>query len=264
VTVEPVVGCGKCRHCAAGDYQICPGMRVHGFMLPGGFAEYANVPARGLFPVANDVPAAVAALGEPLAVSIHGLDRGRFEPGQRVLVLGAGTVGLVTLVVARALGAGEVWVSARYPHQADLANDLGAKRVLREEEARAESLDVLGREQDFDLVVETVGGSAETVRDACAAVRPGGSVSVLGVFNRSPTLEPFRMLLKECTLSWSNCYCHPSKDTADFARAAALIDTEREVLDRITTHQLPLERVADAFALADDKKSGAVKVTLQP
>jgi len=113
-------------------------------------------------------------------------------------------------------------------------------------------------------VVETVGGSADTLLGACDAVRPGGAVSVLGLFDRLPDLQPFPMLLKECTLAWSNCYCHPSKEKADFSVAAGLIDAERELLGRLATHRVPLDEVGRAFGLAADKSSGAVKVTVHP
>ena len=264
VTVEPIVGCGQCRSCQDGQHQTCRAMQVLGFALPGGFSEYVVAPAKGLFPVAQDLDPSVVAMGEPVAVSVHGLHRGGFEPGHRVLVLGAGTVGLVTMLAARAMGASEVWASARHAHQAELATTLGATRVLTEEEADPGKLAALSMQVDFDVVVETVGGSADTLRAACAAVRPGGRVSVLGLFDSSPTLEPFMLLLKEGTLCWSNCYAHPTKDDADFATAVKLLDDERELLARMATHQLPIDDIGEAFRLAGDKSSGAVKVHVRP
>jgi len=88
----------------------------------------------------------------------------------------------MALVAARRLGAAEVWITARHPHQVELARALGATRVLRESEAELAALDAIGREAPIDLVVETVGGSADTLRAASAAVRPGGTISVVGLF----------------------------------------------------------------------------------
>jgi len=76
--------------------------------------------------------------------------------------------------------------------------------------------------------------------------------------------QPFPMLLKECTLAFSNCYCHGGAERADFEVAAGLIDTERELLGRLVTHRLPLAEVSRSFELAADKRSGAVKVAIQP
>ncbi len=262
VAVEPVRYCGRCGDCLAGRTSVCREFRIHGVHLPGGFAQYTVVPAKAAFPVSEEASAAVAALAEPLAVAIHGVRRGGLEKQQRVLILGAGSVGLTTLMAARAAGAGELWISARHESQARLASQLGAHRVLREEEASPEALTELGLRTEFDLVVECVGGRADTVRAACAAVKPAGTVSVLGVFMGQVALDTMPMLLKEVNLVWSNCYHHPSDDEADFAYATHLIDEEHERLTCLTTHQYPLERIGEAFATAADKRSGAIKVSV--
>jgi L-idonate 5-dehydrogenase len=261
VAVEPVRTCGACDDCRSGRDSLCRDFRVHGIHLPGGFAEHVLVPAERLYPVPEDVDPAVAALAEPLAVAVHGLRQGGLEKGQRVLVLGAGNVGLAALVTARAMGAGEVFASARYPAQAEMARELGATRVLDESEATPEALARGGT--DFDLVVESV-GRGDTLRAAGAALRPGGTVSVLGVFFEPVELEPMPLFLKEARLVWSNCYHRRSGDDADFALATRLLDSERERLARLVTHRLPLTSVARAFELAADRRAGAIKVSVAP
>ena len=105
--------------------------------------------------------------------------------------------------------------------------------------------------------------SQATLRAAAAAVRPGGIVSVLGIFLGDLALDALPLLVKETTLSWSNCYSHTAED-ADFETAVELVGRHRDLLARVTTHQVPLDDVARAFALAEDKKAGAVKVTVLP
>ena len=264
VVVEPLRSCGACEYCRSGRDSICRDVQLYGWHLDGGLAEYIAVPEHRVYPVAADLRPEVAALAEPVAVSVHGLARGGFESGQRILVLGAGAIGQVTLLCARALGASEVWMTARYAQQAEAAKALGAKRVLTEEEASLGQLEGLGRSAAFDLVVETVGGHADTLAAACAAARPGGVVSVLGVFVDAPPLDPLQALSKELDLCWSNCYHRPIGGRADFETAAGLVDTERESLAHLTTHQLPLSEVDRAFAIASDKRSGALKVSICP
>ena len=196
-------------------------------------------------------------------MAVHGVRRGAFESGQRVLVLGAGNVGLVTLVAARAMGAGEVLISARYSHQAKLARALGADRVLDEREATPEALAALSLETDIDLVVETVGGTANTLRAACHAIRPGGVVSVVGLFLQDPGVEPLALFLKEGTLAWSNCY-QRGPEAADFDEAVQILDAEREGLQALLTHTVPLDEIERAFSLASNKKAGVVKVAVVP
>jgi 2-desacetyl-2-hydroxyethyl bacteriochlorophyllide A dehydrogenase len=264
VAIEPLVSCGTCVDCRAGRDSICRKVMLRGVHLPGGMAEQLVVSADRAIPLADGISPAVAALTEPMAVAVHGLDRGALTRGERVLVLGAGAVGLVSLVAAQSLGAGEVWITARYPHQAELAKNLGATRVLREDEADPMSLDALSREVDFDLIVESVGGQANTLLAAASAARPGARIAVLGLFVTSPELAPLSLLLKELTLAWSNCYHRPTGERSDFTRAAEIVDRERERLSMLITHELPLEEVGKAFAIAANKSSGSVKVSVRP
>lgn len=266
VAVEPLHSCGTCRTCRQGLDAICRETQVHGIHRPGGFAEYVTVPARRLFPVPPTLDPALAALTEPMAVVVHGLRRGALSPGQRVLVLGAGSVGLLAVAAARALGAGEVWLTARHPHQAKLGEHLGATRVLTEAEASAAELDRLGREAPIDLVVETVGGDADTLNAAAAAVCPGGTVSVVGIFMGPVTLHALPLLMKESTLAWSNCYAHPHEGHAgaDFETAVEIVAARRDALAEMNTHGVPLDEIERAFAVASDKKGGTVKVTVLP
>lgn len=263
VAIEPLNSCGSCPTCRRGLDAVCREVQVFGIHRPGGFAQYLNVPARRLFPVPAGLDPRLAALSEPMAVVVHGLRRGQLAPGQRVLVLGSGTLGLLTALGARELGAGEVWLTARYPHQAELGASLGAARVLREEQASAPELDRLGREAPIDLVVETVGGGADTLNSAAAAVRPGGTVAVVGIFMGRTELDTLPLLLKEGTLAWSNCYAHPHEG-ADFETAIELVSAHRDALRPLITHSVSLDEVERAFALASDKKAGAIKVTVLP
>ena len=190
-------------------------------------------------------------------------------PGQqrlrraRVLVIGAGTIGLLSVLAAKAAGAGEVWLTARHPHQAELGAALGASRVLNESEAEPGALAGVGAEAPIDLVLETVGGSADTLHAAAAALRPGGVVSVLGVFLGDVAVPAFPLLLKEGTLAWSNCYEHRA-DGSDFADAIALLTAHRDALAPLATASVALDEIARGLELAADKKSGAVKVTVRP
>jgi threonine dehydrogenase-like Zn-dependent dehydrogenase len=264
VAVEPLRTCGECEPCRAGRDSQCRKLRVHGVHIAGGFAEYVLVDSHRLFALPQQLSASVAAMAEPAAVAIHGLRRGRLEKDQRVLIVGAGSVGLICLIAARQLGAGEVWITARHPHQAELARELGASRVLDESEASIPALHQLGRETDFDLVVETVGGEADTLVASAAALRPGGTISVLGVFMGKVEIDPITLLMKEGNLCFSNCYHHPSMDEADFRTAIELLESETRAFERLCTHQLPLGEIERAFEIALQKQGGAIKVTLLP
>ena len=264
VAVEPLLACGTCESCGAGRAAICRKARLFGVHLPGGFAQFIVVPALRVYRMAPDLDPAVAALTEPVAVALHGLKRGNFEPGRRVLVLGSGSVGLVSILAASWMGAREVWATARHAHQAEFARTLGAARVLDESEAQPEALARLGLQHDIDLAIETVGGSANTLEAACAAVRPGGHVSVLGLFQDGAQLPGLPLIFKEITVSGSNCYTRPPQAAADFEVAAQLVDQERERLATLISQRIPLSEIDRAFQMAADKTRGVIKISVQP
>ncbi len=263
VAVEPFRSCGECDECRSGRDPICRSAQLLGIQADGGLAEYVVASERRMFPAPADLGPELTALAEPLAVSIHGLRRGGFEKGSRILILGAGSVGLLGLFGARAMGAEEVWITARYPHQAELAWRLGATRVLTEAEASRENLDQLGRSHPIDMVLETVGGKADVLDDGVVAVRPGGTVAVLGFYLGALGVDPLPLLMKEASLVWSYCYHHGEKG-ADFGDAVEFISRERELAALLTSASLPLDDIERAFELAGDKTQGIVKVTVLP
>src|SRR5262249_61938093 len=130
VAAEATAAWGSCRYCAAGTYHLCPANGIVGMTIPGGYAEYLRIPARHCFPTPTAVPFDVAALSEPLAVAVHGVRVAGLAIGQRVLVLGAGTIGLMSVLAARAGGAGGGLGSGRRPQPKARAAAAGAARRL--------------------------------------------------------------------------------------------------------------------------------------
>lgn len=262
VTVEPLAVCGGCPECRGGRPQLCARRRILGLQRDGGLAERVAVPARAVFPVPAQMDWATAALAEPLAVGVHAVRLAAVAPGQRVLILGAGAVGLLAVLAARAAGA-EVWVSARHPHQAALAARLGAARVLAATPAAEAERAALAAAEPVDVVLETVGGTATTLAEAVASVRPGGTVVVLGVFTAAPSLPALAVLTKEVRLLGSMMYDRRGTPV-DFAAAIALLAADAQAAGALVTHRLPLDAVQRAFDVAADRRAGAVKVAVTP
>jgi threonine dehydrogenase-like Zn-dependent dehydrogenase len=255
--VSPNVTCGACEFCRTGRTNLCGrGGAGLGLGRNGGLAEVVDAPLDNLAAVGGDVDPVVASLTEPLAVSLRGITLGEPQPDSRVLVLGAGTIGLCASLVARDRAA-SVAVTARHPHQRAVAEALGVT-VLAEDEATA-----WAGEHRPDLVVETVGGSADTMAEAVRVTRRGGRIVLLGAFSEPKALDLSRFMMKELSLLGSFCY-GTSRRGPDFTAAAGLVGRWRSELARMATHQFPLDRVADAFTTASDKSSAAIKVTVTP
>ena len=222
----------------------------------GGLAELIDAPLANLAPIPDGVDAVTASLTEPLAVTVRGVGLARVQPDNTVLVLGAGTIGLCAALVARDR-AGDVAITARHPHQRAAAERLGVT-VLDEGQAIE-----WGKQHRPDVVIESVGGAADTLADAIRVVRRGGRIVILGSFSEPKVVDLQRLMMKEVALLGSFCYGTGDRD-AEFATAARLTGRWRDELAGLTTHQFPLDAVSSAFLTADDKATGAIKVTLTP
>ena len=262
VALEGIASCGECRYCVSGEYQRCPAIRIVGITIPGGFAEYVRMPARHCFRVPAGVDFPTAALSEPLGVAVHGVRLAGLEIGQRVAVLGAGTIGLMAIVAARAGGAGEIVVTARRPQQKAAALALGADRVVDDGDPGALLADA--GDSPIDLVVETVGGTADTLDTAAAVCRPGGTICILGVYTKAPPYPALLGLVKELRIIGSFVYGRASA-RADFDIVQDILARRGQEIGRtVITHSFPLESIDEAFRTASDKASGSIKVTITP
>ena len=256
VAVEPLRTCRECVFCRSGQYQLCPSRVLLGTFVAGGLAEYAVVPTYALYSLPEAMDFELGALVEPLAVAVHGLHLVGLTAGERVVVLGSGTIGLMSVLAARAAGAAEVIATYRHEHQARAALAAGASRVVPD----GETSGLAGTAPD--VVVETVGGTAPTLAQAIGIVRPGGRVCLLGLFTQSVEVNALAFMLKEAKMAGGITYCRPGL-YSDFERAMQVLAAEPERARGLITHRFPLEETAAAFATAADKNTGCIKVQVQ-
>jgi len=254
VAVEPLRNCRECSSCRTGNYHLCSKRVLLGAMAPGALAEYVTVPAYGLYPLPDSLDFELGALAEPLAVAVHGLHIVGFSMGERLLVMGSGAIGLLTVLAAKAAGAGEIVATYRHEHQGRAALAAGAARIVKADE--------IGGEKGFDVVIETIGGNAPTLGQALGAVRSGGRISVLGVFTQAAEINALMLMLKEVSVVGGITYCRPGRHS-DFDVALRILEAEPERARALITHRFPLAEAGQAFATAADKGSGSLKVHVQ-
>lgn len=243
VAVRPTGWCGRCPACASGRGNLCADafLRFHGGTVDGGFAEEVLVDPDEVYALPPEVPVTGAALVEPIAVAVHGLRRAVVHPGQRIAVIGGGSVGLAAVAVARHLGA-EVDIEARYPHQQGAADALGARVGVRDR---------------YDLVVDAVGSQSAFDRSV-QVCRSGGVLVELGVF-WSPVSMSREVVLREITIAPAVFYAH-SHDEDDFTTAVDVLARRPDIEDVMVTHRFELDEAGEAFRVAGDRSSGAIKV----
>lgn len=256
VAVEPLLRCQECGFCRSGQYQLCSRRVLLGTFAPGGMAEYVSVPAYTLYRLPEALDFELGALAEPLAVAVHGLHLAGLTPGDRVLVMGSGTIGLMSIMAARAAGASEVIATYRHEHQGRAAAAAGAARAVPDSEAAGLA------NEGIDLVVETVGGNAPTLAQALGLVRPGGRVCVLGLFIQPVQMNALAFMLKEAKMAGGITYCRPGL-RSDFEIALRILEANAERARAIISHRFPLTEAPQAFVTAADKSTGAIKVQVQ-
>jgi 2-desacetyl-2-hydroxyethyl bacteriochlorophyllide A dehydrogenase len=252
--------CGTCEFCRGGRTTLCPQLRISGAGYAGGMGEYFMAQSPYLYPIPDGMPWPVAALSEPCGISLHALKRGGIVCGQRVLVLGAGTIGLFATLIAHDAGASRLGITARYPQQAESARRLGATDVFDPNDVGPGSAAAKGT---WDLVVETVGGTAPTLQQAINLVNRGGTVVLLGVHTEPQTIQTGRIFYHDLTIVGSFGY-HNTGPRSDYEETIELLAKYQDRVAPLVTHTYPLEQASEAFKTALDKRSGAIKVTVLP
>ena len=259
LAVEPTDACGHCSSCDGGHYNLCADVGLVGFELPGGLAEFVEVPAQRLHALPGDMALPVATLAEPLAVCVRAIRLSGLGFGQHVAVIGAGTIGLLTIAAARAGGASSVHAVARHPQQAELATAMGADATYSDTQVL---LDAVG-DRMCDVVIETVGGYGTTLIDAVRIAAPGATIVNVGCFEGDTPIPGPMFFQKELVLRASNCYAF-DQGKSDFALATELLGDLDTSLAPLITHRFSLDDVVPAFETAMNKASGSIKVQIEP
>jgi 2-desacetyl-2-hydroxyethyl bacteriochlorophyllide A dehydrogenase len=254
VIAMPVVACGACPRCREGRPNICPDRRLMGMNFPGAFAEAFTIPATQLLQAPADLGDAVAALTEPLGNAVHVVARS-VRDGDRVLVIGAGAIGLFAARAAVLAGAATVVVTDTLPDRLKLAQLLGAETLDADDRApEAISDATLG--QGADVVIDAAGVPA-TWALGLGAVRHGGRVEVIGLGAANGPVDYQAVVAKAVTVTGAYACVQ-----ADFARALDLLSSGAvDVGDWITTMSLADGPAAFA-SLVDEGRH--TKVVLVP
>ena len=246
--VEPTVRCGSCDQCRAGATQRCRGPAPHGLLgvaFDGGLADRVAVPPECLVPLPDGLPVTDASLVEPLAVCWHALRKVSARPGERALVVGGGSIGLLAVAAARAMGL-VVDLAARHRHQQVAGESLGAGTPSGE----------------YDILVESA-GTASAMATCVERAAPGARIAVVGVNQDGWSPVGIPLLLNELTITGSYCYGR-GHDAHEFSEAAAVLAADPQIAATVVTHRFPLADAAEAFRVAGDRSAGAIKVVLAP
>jgi threonine dehydrogenase-like Zn-dependent dehydrogenase len=236
VAVAPMRGCGHCDNCLRGEPAWCAEMRLIG----GGYAEFATVAARQCRVLPEGLPTAEGALAEPLSVALHVVIRSGLKPGDRVLILGAGPIGLLVAFWARRYGARDVIVADLGRHQEARAAALGATGFALSGPGLADEFrDQAGGAPD--IVFECV-GKRGLLDFACRLVRPHGTVVGVGLCVGGDEWDPFAALSKEIRLVFAVFF-----NMAEFETALEALGPGRFRPQELITERIGFAEIAETF-----------------
>lgn len=258
VTVMPQIGCGCCAHCKSGRVNLCGNKILPGTAGWGGtFGEYFAAPESAVCGL-KGVPDKLGALTEPLAVANHVMKRAALHPSGDLVILGSGTLGLMTLAIAPSYGFTRVLVTDITDYNLEQARALGAVRTVNvaRQDLEQRVKETFGEEGVSNVVIAA--GGPQILEQALSITGRGGMITYFAMITSPMTLNTYPIVFKELQVQGSMNYT-----MEDFEDAVRLLKEKPECFERLITHVFPLEEAGKAFEILDQRKEPAVKILLR-
>jgi len=268
VTVEVHKGCDRCKSCRSGNYTAClnygdlaKGHRANGFTTNGGFAEYVVNHVNTLTKIPDSISFDQATIITNAGTPLFGIEKsGGYIPGDNVVVLGPGAIGLMAVQCAKALGAGKVALTGTRDDRLALGAKLGADLTVNarnEDPVKAVREEFDGVGADLTLVAA---GSSQALEQALEMTRRGGSIVLLAHFD-----DPINdVKIGLAVLNSMNIYTIRGEGASTVHSALALMEKGLIVADPLITHHYPLEQINEALTTFRERKGNALKVIIHP
>jgi L-iditol 2-dehydrogenase len=256
VAVDPSIPCGTCEYCQRGDPNLCDHLIFAGHGdQDGAFRQQLTWPLSCLHPLPDGLSDADGALLEPLGIAIHAVDLAHLRVGMSVGVFGCGPIGLLIIQLARLAGAGKIFATDILAHRASAARAFGSDEA-HQVSAHFDKGDVASLNwKGIDVVFEAAGENA-AVEMAVAAVRPGGKVILVGIPSDDRTSFTASLARRKgLTLKLVR------RMKLTYPRAIHLVESGKVDVRSLVTHTFPLERAAEAFAVAARREGLKVMIT---
>lgn len=258
VTVEPQIPCKDCRYCRKGDVNLCQSKIVLGTKeWTGSFGEYVVAPESEVYKLPDTITDKQGVMVEPLAVGIHAVEKANVRIGETCLILGAGPIGLMTLLSAKASGATNIIITDTIDHNLKVAKELGATDVINVKTKNIiEEINMLTNGEGADAVFVTAGLNS-VMLDALGCAAKTGRVILIALFEKSVDIEMFKIIGSELNIIGSIMY-----NKEDYKKAISLIEKRIVNVDPIITHVFSIDEVQKGMEMVDKKKDNALKVIL--
>jgi L-iditol 2-dehydrogenase len=262
VTFDSTVYCGECPNCKRGNVNLCDRRQVLGvscgdYRRAGAFAEFVSVPARILYRLPDNFPFAEAAMLEAVAVAIHGVNLAQLAPNSTALVVGAGTIGILTLQALLAAGCAKVFITDVDGQRLELAQKLGATATLLSGDSLQSEILARTSGEGVDVALECVGRN-ETVSASIDAVRKGGTVVLVGNIAPNVNLPLQKVVTRQIRLQGS------CASAGEYPQAIAWMAAGKIRVKPLITAVAPLEEGPRWFERLHAHEPNLLKVVLTP
>lgn len=258
VVFMPQVTCGECYPCRHGMYHICDDLKVMGFQTSGAAQDYFAVKAEMVLKLPEHLSLDEAAMVEPVSVAVHALSRVGDVSGQKVVVLGAGTIGNLVAQVARAEGAAQVMITDISEYKLDKARQCGTELAINtaQEDLGAAILRHFGPDK-ADLILECV-GVQPTITQAVSNARKGSTIIVVGVFGKKPEVDLGLVQDRELSLIGTLMY-----QKRDYEKAIDLVAQGKLCLTPMITHRFSFKDYLNAYEAIEASGGEYMKVMIE-
>ena len=264
VTVDPVLSCHSCAACRTGHLNACYSLKLLGVDLDGGYGQYVAAPASHVYHLPDSVPMDHAPMVEMYGLGHHILQRGQVQPGESVVILGAGKLGLSILdVLCHSVNPGLTAITDLNPFRLDMAQKVGAEHALN-----IADVDPVEYVMEFtqgigaDCVIEAVGhyhlvpGQEPPLAQAVQMVRPGGRIVTTGLGEQQTAIHFKTLVIKEAKIITSRV------TLGEFPRAIRMMAKGLLHPELLITHQMPMREITQAFKTVDEEQPDTIKIVL--
>ncbi|MFM0736307.1 alcohol dehydrogenase catalytic domain-containing protein [Paraburkholderia xenovorans] len=256
VVVIPSVECGVCEFCSAGRLDECRDRRGIGMLRDGGFARFVRVPALNCLALPDDIDLGIAALCEPLSIGLSGVKAAEVKRGDKVLVMGPGTIGQGIALLARERGAEVVVVGYDDPGRLDGVRALGIDRTLDlKQQPLSDTKQLIGADE-FDIVIEAT-GVPSTVQAGLDLLRPSGVLVICGIHGAPVSFDAAKLVRNRHQIRGTY-----RASRATWAQVRDFVVEHHAALVPMVTHRLPLADALEGFEMARNKIGS--KILLMP
>lgn len=254
VVLDPVFACGNCPVCLSGHPNVCGDVKCFGVQMDGGFQQFIKVPEDCLYRFSPEISFSLAALAEPFSIAANIMERAQVSFDDKVLIFGAGTIGLAVLQAAKSAGA-FVMISDLVEEKLKNARDFGADAVVRsgnQELAQAVKEQIPGGPS---VIIDAV-GMANLLEASIAVAAPAARIVVIGFDETKALVSPVSITKRELTVLGSRMNCHQFGKVIDWLEAGKIRP------QAMITKEFPLEKIQEAFEYTVSHSDECIKTII--